>query len=53
MHVNAITATATMIPFRAKAPQKALVEAVASKSGSLRTTMDLKGGDERFHDKKR
>ena len=48
-----MTAMATMIPFKAKAPQKALVEAVASKFGSLGTVTesDLGGGDERFHDK--
>ena len=46
-----MTAMATMIPFKAKAPQKALVEAVASKFGSLGSESDLGGGDERFHDK--
>jgi hypothetical protein len=38
-----------MIPFTAKAPKRALVEAVASKSIDK---SDLGGGDERFYDNK-
>ena len=45
---------ATMIPFTAKAPKRALVEAMASKSAvmSLGSESDLGGGDEWFHDRK-
>ena len=47
-----MAATATTIPFRAKAPKKALVEAAASKSRLKVSESDLGGGDERFHNKK-